>query len=81
MREAGIFDGDYVIVNRALKPRNGSVVVAQLDNDFTIKHFQSRAGRVKLVPANSTFPEITMREGQTLLVCGVVTACIKRFDK
>jgi DNA polymerase V len=81
MREAGIFDGDYVIVNRALKPRNGSVVVAQLDNDFTIKYFQSRAGRVKLVPANSTFPEITMREGQTLLVCGVVTAAIKRFDK
>jgi DNA polymerase V len=81
MREAGIFDGDYVIVNRALKPRNGSVVVAQLDNDFTIKYFQCRAGRVKLVPANSTFPEITMREGQTLLVCGVVTSAIKRFDK
>jgi DNA polymerase V len=81
MREAGIFDGDYVIVNRALKPVHGSVVVAQLDNDFTIKYFHNRAGRVKLVPANSTFPEITPREGQTLLVCGVVTAAIKRFGK
>jgi DNA polymerase V len=81
MREAGIFDGDYVIVNRALKPVHGSVVVAQLDNDFTIKYFHNRAGRVKLVPANPTFPEITPREGQTLLVCGVVTAAIKRFGK
>ena len=35
--------------------------------------------RVKLVPANPTFPEITFREGQQLIICGVVTAAIKRF--
>jgi DNA polymerase V len=79
MREAGIFDGDMLIVDKAIKPRHGHVVVAVVDGEFTVKYLYQRAGRVKLRPANATFPEITPREGQTLEVWGVVTASIKRF--
>ena len=79
MELAGIGDGDVLVVNRALTPVHGDIVVAQVDADFTVKTLHMRAGRVKLVPANPTFPEITFKEGQQLVICGVVTAAIKRF--
>lgn len=81
MLEAGIFDGDLIVVDRSLQARHGDVVVAQVDNDFTVKYLHQRAGRVKLVPANPTFPEITPRDGQTWFVVGVVTAVIKQLRK
>lgn len=79
MRDADIPDGAILVVNRAMKPRHGSIVVAQVDGEFTVKTLHKRADRIKLVPANPTFPEITFREGQQLIICGVVTAAIKRF--
>lgn len=80
MREAGIHDGDLLIVDRALRPAHGSIVLAQVDNEFTVKYLHLRQGRPALVPANATFPTIRPAEGQQLVVCGVVTAAIKRFN-
>lgn len=79
MIEAGIDDNDILIVNRALKPVSGHIVVAVVDGDFTVKYLQIRAGRVKLKSANPTFPEISFKDGQTVEVWGVVTSCIKQF--
>lgn len=45
--------------------------------EFTVKYLYKREDRVKLVPANPTCPAITFREGQQLIVVGVVTATIK----
>lgn len=80
MRDAGIFDGDMLVVNRAIKPRHNQVVVAVVDGEFTVKTLFQRAGRTRLKPANVTFPDIVPHEGQTLEVWGVVTAAIKRFQ-
>jgi DNA polymerase V len=79
MEEAGIGDGDILVVNRALTPQHRQIVVAQVDGNFTVKYLHKRAGSVKLVAANPTFPEIVFKEGQELIICGVVTAAIKRF--
>lgn len=79
MVNAGINDGDLLVVNRALKPEHNHVVVAQLDNDFTVKYLHKRHGKVKLVPANPTFPEIVPSESQTLIVIGVVVGSITVF--
>ena len=79
MKDAGIFDGDMLVVDKAIKPRHGHIVVAVVDGEFTVKYLHMRAGRVKLKPANVTFPEISPKEGQTLEVWGVVTSAIKRF--
>ena len=68
MRDAGIFDGDMLVVNKALKPRHGQVVVAVVDGEFTVKYLYQRAGRVKLKAANATYPDITPKDGQTLEV-------------
>jgi len=81
MTEAGIFDGDILVVNRALTPVHKDVVVAEVDGEFTVKYFYKRNGSIKLQPANPTYPEITFKEGQSLRICGVVTSTIKRFRK
>jgi DNA polymerase V len=74
MIEAGIFDGDVIVVNRALTPAHRDIVVAQVDGEFTVKYLHKRADRVKLLPANPTYSAITFREGQQLIIVGVVTA-------
>lgn len=79
MHAAGIGDGDILVVNRALDPVHGDIVVAEVDNDFTVKYLHRRGSRVKLVAADPTFPDIVPREGQTLTICGVVTSAIKKF--
>ena len=80
MVEAGIFDNDIIVVDRAIKPRHNHVVVAIVDGDFTVKHLYQRAGRIKLKAANPTFPDIVPKEGQTIEVWGVVTSSIKQFQ-
>lgn len=79
MIEAGIFDNDILVVDRAVKPRHNHVVVAIVDGDLTVKYFYQRAGRMKLKAANPTFPDIVPKEGQTIEVWGVVTSTIKQF--
>ena len=79
MIEAGIFDNDILIVNKALKPRHQDVVVAVVDGEFTVKYLYQRAGQIKLKAANRTFPDITPKDGQTIEVWGVVTSTIKQF--
>jgi DNA polymerase V len=79
MIDAGIFDKDILVVDRAIKPRHNHIVVAIVDGDFTVKQYYQRAGRVKLKAANPTFADIVPKDGQTLEVWGVVTSSIKQF--
>ncbi|MEI6384118.1 MAG: translesion error-prone DNA polymerase V autoproteolytic subunit [Betaproteobacteria bacterium] len=79
MRGVGIFDGDVVLVDRAIRPRSGHVVIAVVDGEFVCKTLAIRADRVRLKAANPTFADIVPKEGQTLEIWGVVTAAIKQF--
>ena len=79
MVELGIEDGDVLVCNRALTPKHGDRVVAEVDGDFTVKQLYKRNGVVQLRSGNPTFPPILFRDGQTMTICGVVTASIKRF--
>jgi DNA polymerase V len=78
MVEAGIFNGDILVVDRSLEARHGDVVVAQVDNDFTVKYLHLRP-RFKLVPANATYPDLIPREGQTFVLVGVVTSIVRQL--
>jgi DNA polymerase V len=79
MVEAGIFDNDILVVDRAIKPRNNHIVVAIVDGDFTVKQLYQRQGRIKLKAANPTYADIVPKDGQTLEIWGVVTSSIKQF--
>lgn len=79
MKDAGIFDGDVVLVDKAISPRSGQVVIAVVDGEFVCKTLWQRAGRMKLKAANATYPDISPKDGQTVEVWGVVVAAIKQF--
>ena len=79
MIELGIFDGDLLVVDRAIRPRHGHIVVAIVDGEFTVKQLYQRAGHLKLKAGNPTYPDIVPKEGQAFEIWGVVTASIKQF--
>ncbi|MBL0487714.1 translesion error-prone DNA polymerase V autoproteolytic subunit [Aeromonas veronii] len=72
MVNAGINDGDLLIVDRAIKASHGAIVLACLDGEFTVKRLQERPFPA-LLPANPDFQPITLLEGQELEIFGVVT--------
>lgn len=79
MEGHGIFDGDILVVNKALRPQHNHIVVAVVDGEFTVKQLYQRSGRIRLKAGNPTYPDIIPSEGQTIETWGVVVAAIKRF--
>ena len=79
MRDAGILDGNLLVVDKALLPRHGDIVVALLDDEFTVKQLYRKNGVVQLHPAHPDFPVIIPGDDQELRIWGVVTATIRRF--
>ncbi len=77
MIEAGIQPGDLVILERGRDPRNGDVVVAEVDHQWTIKYYVKRGSQIFLKPANKLYPVIAPRE--ELKIAGVVTAVIRKY--
>jgi len=58
MHDAGILDGDLLAVNRRTRAENGQIVVARIENDVTVKRFQRRGDKVRLLPENPDFEPI-----------------------
>lgn len=77
MIEEGIHDGDIVIVEKDAQPRNGDVVAAVVDGEWTVKYFQRKDGNVYLIPANPNYPVIAPRE--SLIIGGVVASVIRKY--
>lgn len=76
MEGAGISDGDELIVNRALTPRDGSIVIAILDGELTVKRLQLRSGGVVLRAENPNYPDIQVPDASSLTVWGVAETCL-----
>lgn len=79
MIDAGIADGDEILVDRSLTPSEGSIVVAAIDGEFTIKRFHiDRSGQGWLMPENSAYSPIPIPPESDFLIFGVVTRCLHR---
>lgn len=77
MVEEGIMAGDLVIVERGREARNGDIVVAQVDGEWTMKYYFKRGKDVILKAANKNYPPIYPKE--ELVIGGVVVACIRKY--
>ncbi len=66
MIEAGILDGDYILVKKQNIARNGEIVVAMIDDEATVKTFYMENGHIRLQPENSTMDPIIVPECQVL---------------
>lgn len=79
MIEDGIFDGDYVVIERNPSPKNGDIVVALLDNAYaTLKRFYREQNHIRLQPANSTMEPIIIKGD--INIQGIVRAVIRKFS-
>ncbi|MDP2762255.1 MAG: translesion error-prone DNA polymerase V autoproteolytic subunit [Sideroxyarcus sp.] len=81
MVDAGIFDGDLMVVDKGLNAQPGDIVVAVVDGEFTVKYLGLQNGVFCLKPANPRFQAIEFKEGQELEIWGVVTSTIKQFRR
>ena len=79
MRDSGIDDGDLLVIDKSIEPKDGDVVVAYIDGDFTLKRIRMDAeeGCLWLMPANEQFRPIRITEDNNFMVWGVVTYNIK----
>jgi len=78
MIDEGIFDGDYVIVERNPSPKNGDVVVALLDNSHaTLKKYFREPDKIRLQPANKSMEPIFVKD---CIIQGVVKAVIRQYS-
>lgn len=81
MLNAGIDIDDELIVDRSLDAKHGDIVVALIDNDFTVKRLMIDEKGQWLKAENPEFKNIYLQEGQELIIWGVVTCVIKMIRK
>jgi DNA polymerase V len=80
MTGAGIRNGDLLVVDRAREAGDGDIVIAVVDGELTVKRLCRRGGHLRLLPENPCFQPIEFKDGQELVVWGVVTSFIHRFE-
>ena len=84
MIDAGVNEGDILVIDKSLEPRSGDMAVCFIDGEFTLKYLQFDAGKasrkttVRLVPANERYPVIEVGEGSDFIIWGIVTYVIKK---
>ncbi len=82
MVDAGMEDGDILIVDKSLLPYDGCKAICFIDGEFTVKLVEIRENEVRLVPMNSTNPKyrtITISKDDEFAVWGIVTYVIKKM--
>lgn len=72
MIQAGLYDGDILVVDKAIEARNEDIVVAVLNGEFTVKRFSKTSNGIQLIPANPAFSKITVPPDADFQVWGVV---------
>ena len=78
MVDAGIQDGDLLVIDKALEPKEGAIAVCYLDGEFTVKRLAVREEGVYLMPANAEFKPIRITEENEFLVWGIVAYVIHK---
>ena len=78
MIDAGVEEGDILVIDKSLEPRDGDMAVCFVDGEFTLKHLRFHDSGLTLVPANERYPRIEVGEGTDFIMWGVVTYVIKR---
>lgn len=79
MKDAGIFAGDLVLVERRAASKSGDILIAQVDGEWTMKQYEKKGGRVRLVAANPKYRPIYPKS--ELVLGGVVVAVVRKYDK
>lgn len=77
MSGAGILPGDMVIVDKSQSAKNGDIVIAQVDGNWTMKYLEKEGDSLVLMPANPAYKPIIPKN--ELTIAGVVTAVVRKY--
>ncbi len=76
---SGINNGDIVLVDKSLQPRDGDIAVCFLDGEFTMKRLKVEKDIIWLLPDNEKFKPIKVTSDNELIIWGIVISAVKRF--
>ena len=76
---AGIHHGDLLVIDRSLEPKSGSIVVAVVNGELTVKRLKIEGEHIWLMPENPAYHPLEIREGMELVIWGVVAHSVRSF--
>ena len=79
MINAGLEDGDLIVIDRSLEPTNNKIAVCFIDGEFTVKRLQVKKNKIWLKPENTNYKAIEVKEDNELIIWGIVTNVIKKL--
>ena len=79
MINAGLEDGDLIVIDRSLEPTNNKIAVCFIDGEFTVKRLQVKKNKIWLKPENKNYNAIEVKEDNELIIWGIVTNVIKKL--
>lgn len=79
LKNAGIDDGDLLIIDRSLEPTNGKIAICYIDGEFTAKRISVKKNELWLMPENDRYKPIKIEKENDFLIWGIVTHVIKSF--
>lgn len=79
MEGAGIFSGDYLVVDRSVEARVGKIVVAAVNGELVVKRLAKEAGRFILVSEQAGYAPIVVSDSEDCFIWGVVTGSVRKF--
>ncbi|MDP2303128.1 MAG: transcriptional repressor LexA [Ignavibacteria bacterium] len=80
MINAGIFDGDLVIVSSQTEANNNDIIVAMIDNEATVKRFSNKRGKIQLLPENDSFSPIDVNYLENFTIIGKVVGIMRWYN-
>lgn len=81
MIEAGIHNEDILIINRAITPKDGHIVIAAVNGEITVKQLIMKEDHVILMPANPQYSPLTITSSTDFRIWGVVTSVVHHLGK
>ena len=79
MIDAGLEDGDLLVIDRSIEPVNGKIAICLIDGDFTVKRIKKNKKKIYLVAENKKYKSVELKEGNELIIWGIVEYVIKKI--
>ena len=79
MINAGLEDGDLIVIDRSIEPTNNKIAVCFIDGEFTVKRLLVKKNKIWLKPENTNYKAIEVNDDNELIIWGIVTNVIKKL--
>lgn len=76
MKNAGIFDGDLLIIDKSIEPQNNKIAICQIDGEFTVKRIKIEKDIIWLIAENEDYKPIKVTPENDFIIWGIVTNSI-----